>query len=248
MAVVVLTAGVSNVSFADGYQSPGKGFVPPPTFNWSGVYAGVHGGYGWGDSEIVEHFLEAPPPNIIRFQTSFDAQGGLGGIHLGMNKQFGNFIIGGELRLSGAQIDGSTNDCLGIAQGIAPEVARCNAEVSWMAIALARLGYAHNRWLVYGTLGWAVAGVDYIASYSNEAGMTVSKGGANDTNDGFAFGGGVEYAFSNSVSAGIEYTRLNLESSPGDTLFRPVAPGFLSGDRDIDVETVTGRLNFRLGG
>ncbi len=40
--------GLGNAAWADGYVSGGKGFAPPPVYSWSGVYMGVHGGYGWG--------------------------------------------------------------------------------------------------------------------------------------------------------------------------------------------------------
>ena len=46
----------------------------------------------------------------------------------------------------------------------------------------------------------------------------VIPGGESETADGFAYGGGVEYAFTDSVSLGVEYTRAELESE-GSGLF-----------------------------
>jgi len=220
---------------------------------------GVHGGYTWGDSDIKELPLQiqgiAIPVGIPRsFNSSNNVDGGLGGVHLGMNKQYGNVVIGGEFRLSGAQIDGSTRNCAGLTTFVGPllaagETARfnCSTDVNWVAAALARIGYASNRWLIYGTLGWAVAGVDYQSSIFLSDGVDSLNlvSGENDTADGFAFGGGVEYAFSDGVSFGVEYTRMNLKSD-GSGLF---LGGIVSrGDRDVDLNTVTGRLNFKFGG
>jgi outer membrane immunogenic protein len=240
--------GLGNAASADGYVSGSKGFAPPPVYSWSGVYMGVHGGYGWGDADITEQPLQILGVPFPPLSSSSDVDGGLGGVQLGMNKQFGNWVIGGEFRLSGADITGSTNDCLGLAGlGIPPGVFNCDTNVNWLATALARLGYAHNRWLVYGTAGWAVAGVDYGSSIVIIPGLPLLTlpGGESETADGFAYGGGVEYAFTESVSLGVEYTRAELESE-GSGLF---LGGILSsGDREIELNTVTARLNVKWGG
>ncbi len=246
--------GVSGVAWADGYEK-GKGFAPltVSAWSWSGVYMGVHGGYGWGESDIAElplqlGFFPVIPPS---FSGSHDIDGGLGGVQLGMNKQFGNIVVGGEFRLSGAEISGSTNDCAGLTTfvgGFFPPGSvsfNCDAEVNWIVAALARLGYAQNRWLVYGTLGWAVAGVDYNSAIVIPPLTVTLPSGENDTADGFAFGGGVEYAFTDSVSFAVEYTRMNLESE-GSGLF--LGGVLTSGDREIDLNTVTARINVRWSG
>jgi outer membrane immunogenic protein len=245
-----LALGLSGAAVADGYVTGSKGFAPPPAFSWSGVYMGVHGGYGWGDSDIDEQplqFLNFIPASL---SSSHDIDGGLGGVQLGMNKQFGNWVVGGEFRLSGAEISGSTNDCGGITGLIgAPAIVtfNCDTNVNWVAAALAKLGYAQDRWMVYGTAGWAVAGVDYSSSIVLIPALPLLTlpSGANDTADGFAFGGGVEYAFTESVSFGVEYTRMELESE-GSGLF--LGGVLSSGDREIELNTVSARLNVKWGG
>lgn len=250
VGAAVLVGGASSIAVADGYEPVGKGFVAPApiAYSWSGVYMGVHGGYAWGDSDIKE--LEFQIVNAGSFSSSNNVDGGLGGVHLGMNKQYGNVVIGGEFRLSGANIDGSTRDCAGLTTqfGGPGSTFNCKTNVNWVAAALARLGYASNFWHVYGTLGWAVAGVDYRPSITppvptDPVDRTLAS---NDTADGFAFGGGFEYAFTDDVSFGVEYTRMNLKSD-GSGLFFGGGP-VSRGDRDVDLNTVTGRLNFKWGG
>jgi len=245
VVAVVAAGGASSVAIADGYEPVGKGFAPPAAFSWSGVYGGAHGGYGWGDSEIDETTSLSTV-----FQGSHDVEGGLGGVHLGMNKQFGNFVAGAELRLSGAQIDGSSNECIGAGGnqfvGGGDQLA-CETQVNWIATALARLGYAQNRWLVYGTLGWAVAGVKYETTLIDPL-IRIPLGGVNETNDGIAFGGGFEYAFSNSVIVGVEYTRINLDNGGPEPFFSRVEEDFFAGDRELELNTIIGRLSYKWGG
>jgi outer membrane immunogenic protein len=49
-------------------KAPDVVVVPPPL--WSGVYFGLHGGWGWARTQIKDLFLSTPPNSI--FQTSTD--------------------------------------------------------------------------------------------------------------------------------------------------------------------------------
>src|SRR5215471_1607450 len=65
--------------------------VAPPL--WTGVYFGVHGGWGWARTQIHDLFLSTPPNSI--FQTSTD--GPIAGGQIGVNWQYYNFVWGLEL-------------------------------------------------------------------------------------------------------------------------------------------------------
>ena len=72
-------------------RSPVYKAAPLPIFNWTGFYAGVHAGYGWGDSENLS-------PN-----------GWFGGGQVGYNWQFTpSWVFGLEADLSGADISDSS--------------------------------------------------------------------------------------------------------------------------------------------
>jgi outer membrane immunogenic protein len=104
--------------------------APLPIFNWTGFYAGVHAGYGWGDSENLS-------PN-----------GWFGGGQVGYNWQFTpSWVFGLEADLSGADINDSNGGGLPIT----------SSKTNAFGTARARLGYTVDRVMVYGTGGFAWA-------------------------------------------------------------------------------------------
>ena len=66
------------------------GDVPLAPRSWTGFYAGVHGGWGWGKTK-VEDPLFSPPFN----PTEYTYNGPLAGAQLGANWQLGNLCAGG---------------------------------------------------------------------------------------------------------------------------------------------------------
>ena len=222
---------------------------PRVGYNWSGVYGGVSAGGAWGDSKIRENLPTLGPFLPASISSKHDVDGFIGGVHLGMNRQFGNIVVGTEINFSGGNIDGSTGDCLGLTTlvGVPPVSFNCKSSVNWVASALFKAGYAWDRWLAYGMVGWAVAGVDHRFSLDIPIPVfPISLASAvNETADGWAFGGGLEYAFASGVSFGIEYTHINLEAD-GSGL---VAGGIVTtGSRDIDLDIVKVRLNWKWNG
>lgn len=204
-------------------------------FSWSGAYVGVHGGGGWGNMDISESVPAIP----LTFTDGFDASGGLGGIQVGANKQFGNWVVGGELSLSGAGISGSTGpECLDL--GVIE--AECEARINWLVTGLVRLGYAYDRWLFTGSAGWSIAGADY--QFSGDFGVPATYG-VSDTMDGFTYGAGFNYAVTNAISLGVEYLRADL-SSEGSSLLAPLI-GIGQGSREFDLNIARAQLNVKLG-
>jgi len=239
--LVLVVASSFAVQAADlgGYESFKDAPPPAPRFTWSGVYGGLNAGGGWGKSKVTENgsfFTD----DIVGNYASYNANGFIGGLQAGMNRQYGNWVLGGEFNLSGANIDGSSSNCdvTGFG-GFAGVTQSCSSTVNWVASGLFKAGYAWNRWLTYGTVGWAVAGIDHKATYTDDIGTIA--GAENETADGIAFGGGVEYAFTNDMSFGVEYTRMNLKAD-GDGLLP-----FSTGSRDVDLNVVRAKLNFKLG-
>ncbi len=247
VAGAVALVGLSGVAAADGYRPRGP-YASPVGYSWSGAYFGGHVGGGWGDTDITEDlFIAAAGVPLISATQSHDVSGWLAGVQLGAMKQFGNLVIGAELSLSGADINGSGNDCFGITTFTGGNVgSTCETTVNWMATGLARAGLAWDRVLVYGTVGYAVAGVEHSLKIDIPFGSGVQLNWAQqDVAHGIAYGGGLEFAVTKDVSLGVQYLRANLESD-GEGLV--LGGAITTGKRDLDIDTVTGRLNIKLGG
>jgi outer membrane immunogenic protein len=137
--------------------------------NWSGPYIGVHGGYGWGSFDATA--------------TALDPSGGFGGIQSGYNWQVSRNLV------LGIESDASWGSIKDVAGGN-------SVDVDTMGTVRARLGYAMDRMMVYGTAGLAWAHAD--ASYN--------AGTVNDRfHLGWAAGVGVEYLIAPRWSAKLEY-------------------------------------------
>jgi outer membrane immunogenic protein len=250
MRKLVLVAGalalvsMSGTALADG--SRGRMAYAPTAYNWSGVYFGGHLGYGWNDVDLTENLSLTiggvqPPPFPLK--SSHDADGWLGGVHLGAMKQFGSFVVGTELSLSGADINGNGANCLGITTLIPIVGSNCETTVNWLLTGLAKGGFAWDRFMVYGALGYAVAGVDH--SIALTLGPLQANWSQQDVAHGVAYGVGFEYALSKDFMLGVQYLHADLEAK-GEGL---LLGGFITnGRRDIDLDTITARLSYKWGG
>jgi len=139
--------------------------------------------------------------------------GFVGGAQAGYNYQIGSFVVGLEGDIQYADFGGDDRfDFDG--DGILDDDFNTS---DWFGTVRARAGVAFDRALIYATGGFAFA--------DNATGWTV--------------GGGLEYAFTNNLSAKIEGLYVNLDQ---DDNF----PG-LDLDNDAEFGVVRAGLNFRFG-
>jgi outer membrane immunogenic protein len=140
-----------------------------------------------------------------------DDGGFVGGAQVGYNYQIGSFVVGleGDIQYADFGADG-TFDFDG--DGVFDDDFDSS---DWFGTVRARAGVAFDRALIYATGGFAFA----------------------DDANGWTVGGGVEYAFTNNLSAKIEGLYVNLDN---DDDF----PGF---DNETDFGVVRAGLNFRFG-
>jgi outer membrane immunogenic protein len=163
------------------YQEP----IGAPLFSWSGVYAGINGGYGWAQSDWSGDFASG----------SADSGGGLVGGTIGFNIQTGPFVFGLEGDGAGSWIRSSTSTGIGFCS-----IPGCQIQTSWFATARGRIGYAFDRALPYITGGGAFGDVQTLTN-----GLTATSDRA-----GWTAGLGVEYAILGPWSAKAEYLYANL--------------------------------------
>ena len=170
--------------------------APPPVSDWSGVYVGLEGGYGWGKQNTnvisfgdpftaaIDLRVLTPPlffPDVA-LPSSIKQRGWLLGGFFGAQKQWGNWVLGIEGDIDGADIKGwgtsnasfsSSNGAL-FTSGNTISFFNCggpcftlnqNLSISSKIDALASLrgkvGWSFSpNWLIYGTGGAAFAHVE----------------------------------------------------------------------------------------
>jgi outer membrane immunogenic protein len=110
----------------------------------------------------------------------------------------GGFLLGAEADLSAANVTGSAGPFSG--------------SLDYFGSIRGRIGYAVDRMLFYGTVGWAWGR------------GTVANGGLSDRHGhfGWTWGVGVEGAITQNLIARVEYLRLNLAAETYATIVGPV--------------------------
>jgi len=129
--------------------------------------------------------------NANGFANVGDLDGFVGGGQVGYNYQMGQFVVGAEADFQGADLSSGSN--LGLV----------NVKTEYFGTVRARVGVAFDRFMPYITGGWA---------YGNVKTSIPALGFSSDRTHtgGYAVGGGLEYAFTNNLIAGVEYLYVDL--------------------------------------
>lgn len=171
------------------------------TYNWTGIYLGLNGGWGWGQQD---------PLNIItnRFDNvSVVFSGGVFGGTLGAQIQSGHVVLGLESDIDWANLKGTANINPSVAGGFLGLVS-ATTSIDWVATARARVGYAFDNMLLYGTGGLAVLGAKTSLSLvpgGAVCGAILTGCAGASRQIGAALGGGLEYGITPNLSAKVEY-------------------------------------------
>lgn len=214
-AAVVLAGSIGSANAADMAVKA----VPPPVaaavYNWTGLYVGVNGGYGWGNQDPLTLFSN-------RFdRTSFSISGGMFGGTMGAQIQQGLIVLGVEGDIDWANIRGngiSTPTILGVPGGVTLNIA---SKIDAVATARMRAGVAMNNWLFYATGGAAF--VKSTANGSSIAGVpcgtlgVISSCSGSSWRPGLAAGLGTEWGFAPNWSAKVEYLYIAVTGSGANT-------------------------------
>lgn len=183
-AIALLTAGAAQA--ADMPSLEPAATVAVPSFSWSGPYVGVQAGYDWFKTDA-----RGPGGATTTRPDGFTIGG-----YAGLNYQFDNspLVIGleGDINYSDARDSRVTSAFTG-----APN-SRIREEMAWTGAVRGRIGYAFDRFLVYGAGGLAFADRDLKA-----------RGAVSGSDDtvavGWTIGGGVEAALTDNITARVEY-------------------------------------------
>ena len=169
-------------------------------FSWTGLYVGAQIGYAWGT-------VDAKSGPIAGFnQTySYDADGFLGGGHIGYNWQRDRVVFGIQADIEASDISETGIGSLGF---------RHQTDVDWLGSVRGRLGIAMDRTLFYATAGWAFGNVEVT-----KATTLAPFASYDDVRHGWTVGAGIEQAFSDRITGRIEYGYTDL----GEGNFRSVS-------------------------
>lgn len=187
---LVLAASAACAADMPGYEAPVAAAAPVPSFTWSGPYVGLQAGYSWFDAD---NRLNGLSPD-----TSPD--GFLVGAFAGYNYQFDNspIVIGVETDINYSDADAKrrTSGFTGLSD------TRLRTRGDFNGAVRGRIGYAFDRFLVYGAGGLAYSDREVKARAADAGGAS----GSDDTIAvGWTVGGGVEAAISDNVTARVEY-------------------------------------------
>jgi opacity protein-like surface antigen len=173
--------------------APAPAAAAPSAYDWSGPYMGLAVGTTGGDQTFNTS------PNTFPFEN-----GAVPSIYAGYLFQRGNVVYGAELAFSNGNDANLSGGFL--------EKLRSLIDLK------GRLGFANDRALFYGTLGYSSVGYESLP-------------GETDT-DGLVYGLGVDYAVSDRFTVGLEYLA---RSTEGDT--------FNAGEtRKLDLNSVSLRI------
>ncbi|MDR3375420.1 MAG: porin family protein [Ancalomicrobiaceae bacterium] len=150
-------------------------------FSWTGAYVGANIGAN------------------LAHGVAGDSSGVIGGLQAGYLWQTGQFVYGLEADVSLGNNSKSTSFSDAVLGGVSTQRDR----IDWNTSYRGRLGYAFDRFLVYGTGGLALANIESRFSNTNN-GVTVTDKNTN-FRAGWSLGAGLEYAITNNVTVRGEY-------------------------------------------
>jgi outer membrane immunogenic protein len=235
-----------------------------PVLGWTGLYVGVHGGYGWGDVDIGDTYTYVADPFVA---SSMEASGLLGGVQLGYNWQRGNVVFGIEGELGYMDLDGDQSTVLRGGDRSMNLDGKYSISGGLYGDLTGRLGYATDNALLYVKGGVAFLNADFGADYVGGNCTTKLKNRCGDPNPskfsfddsetmvGWTIGVGAEYALTSSLSLKVEYQHFDFGTASFTS--HGEYTGFCTGcestldssrDEDVTVDAVKVGVNYRFNG
>jgi len=230
-------------------------YKAPPViaiYSWTGCFVGGNGGGVWVNKDYtlvapvgtsgagVAVAAPASPTTIGATLGSHDASSWLGGGQIGCDYQFaGGWVIGIQGDYDGAYAGGTHINTQ------VPTVTEQSRTTSLGSVT-GRLGYAWDRFLGYVRGGWAWERDSYLAYLTAAPGTGV--GIASQSRTGWTVGVGGEYAFTNWISAFVEYDYYDFGTKTA-SLVNPTLGGATFENADIRERksVVKAGINLRWG-
>jgi outer membrane immunogenic protein len=174
-----------------------------PIFTWTGFYVGVNAGYIFDTGKTtITGSAALLATGLTPGATKTLGDGFTIGGTLGYNYQIGNIVFGLEADLNYVDLGKTVAFANG---GIATTSSQ---DATYLGTVRARLGFAIDRLLIYGTGGLAYGDTDASTTITAPGALWV--GNKSSTKFGYAVGAGLEYALTTNLSAKVEYLYYDL--------------------------------------
>jgi outer membrane immunogenic protein len=210
LATAAVMALATSASAADLPRKSVAPVIAVPLFTWTGFYVGVNAGYAFTDfkrSAVGGSGLPGVLPGLTTTSgtRTVSADGFTGGVQVGYNYQINSIVVGLEGDFNFVDTKKSINPEVTIPNSL---VLSSTSKLEWLATVRGRLGVTFDRFLIYGTGGVAFGSVKVSDQFdfrpAGAPGLGLA-GSSSSSRTGYVIGAGVEYAFTNNISAKVEY-------------------------------------------
>ena len=220
-AVAAVVALLGGTALAWGADLPPPPVAAPAAYNWSGLYIGLNAGYA--NAKVTEMVSGGGGSGSANLPAA------LGGFQIGSNVQTGSIVWGFEADFAGNMATKSVTVAGGAVSG--------TAQIPWLATLRGRVGYAFDRYLLYVTAGGAVTELNSTVNVG-----TIGSSSTTSTLGAWTAGGGLEAAFTENLSARLEYLYLN----SSNVNVAQVGPPFVTVTGKVQDNLVRAGVNYRL--
>ncbi len=228
---------------------------------WEGVYAGLHGGYGFGTQKGDLTYLGSPD-SIFTPGQKLDFDGWLGGVQVGVNRQSGAWVFGTEADISASSISGSATFNSTLVNPANPPQSAFSKDIStridYFGTARARIGYSVGGFMPYvtGGVAWGRTDSDLTVTnnYLKSLGILSGPSGTGKSSEfhvGWTAGFGGEVLLGSRWTMKAEYLHIDL-GTRNYSYTGTIAPGIGGGVFNTDgfksslaFDTVRLGLNYR---
>jgi outer membrane immunogenic protein len=231
-AGVLVVCGFSTAAYAADLPATAIYKAAPmvATTPWSGIYLGGQIGYAWSrGGYTVTQALGSE-------SFGFNPNSFIGGAHLGIQHQWGNYVLGVEGTYSGLNLDQTQ---LATLPGVVGS--ERHLKTNGIVTVVGKAGYAWDQWLVYAKGGWADL---KIATHT----FTPATGVTSDTSgwvSGYTVGVGIDYKLMQNVILGADFNYYRASTDRSTSFSNGAAATF--GGINENIYAVTARASYLFG-
>jgi len=257
IAAVAVLVSVGAASARD--LAPASGSPGATADSWSGFYAGVNGGYGWGNRtgcwdfafNLPPYFTTDPitscngaPTSPVNYTFNYNQRGGLAGGQAGYNWTKDMLLFGIEASADWANVSGRFDQSLinfDDGHGHTYSLLNIGGVGTWNSIVdlTAKVGVAHPKWMAFAEGGWALANF----SFKGDSGCDF-----NMTNSGLVAGAGIGVKLGKHWSVEVKYDHAWLAAQNASCTVDAFGGVPLKILTQGGIDTVKVALNYRFGG